>query len=143
MSTVGQFNSKVTGWNRDAQRKMKNHILRMVLNIGPGYNQLKTSTRSYYGEVNRLQFNFPYYMVFVHKGAGRGYGGVKTGLFSRGDGSKGVTSRDSMGRMGTGKRVPKPWFNPVIEEKFPELADIITEYRGDQIALNIQRLLID
>lgn len=143
MSGLAQYNSEVSGWTRDTQRKVKNQVLRLVLNVGPGYNQQKTSVRKYYGEANRISFSFPYYMVFVHKGAGRGYGGSKTGKFTNKFGGKTLTNSLSAGKMGTGKRVAKPWFNPVIEQAFPELENIITNYRGEKIILNLQRILID
>jgi len=143
MSTLSQYNSGVAGYTRDTTRKLKNRVLRLVLNIGPGHDNLKGATKKYMGEANKIAFTFPYYMVFVHKGAGRGYGGSKTGLFSRANGSKGITSAASKGKMGTGKRVAKPWFNPVIEQTFPQLEQIVTDYRGEKIILNLQRILID
>ena len=143
MTRTDIFNGDVKNWTQDSQRKMKNTILRMVLNIGHGYNDLKATNKKYMGETNKISFSFPYYMVFVHKGAGRGYGGNKTGLFSRADGSKGTTSPASMGKMGTGKRVPKPWFNPVVEAQFPLLSNIVATYRGEVIILTIQKILID
>lgn len=124
-------------------RKTKNATLRMVLNIGPGYNQQKVGTKLYMGEANKITFSFPYYMVFVHKGAGRGYGGLKTGKYTLASGGKGITNPASMGKMGTGKRIAKPWFNPVIEQQFPALSDMVNDYQGEKITLNIQRILID
>jgi hypothetical protein len=143
MSAVSDYNRNVSGWSRDTLRKTKNRTLRLVLNIGPGYNNQKVGTKLYMGEANKITFSFPYYMVFVHKGAGRGYGGIKTGLFTTSKGTKGITNPASMGKMGTGKRRPKPWFNPVIEEQFPALSDIVSDYQGEKITLNIKRILID
>ena len=140
---INQYNAEVSDWTRDTRRKIRNQVLRLVLNVGPGYEQQKTSLRKYYGEINRIGFSFPYYMVFVHKGAGRAYGGSKTGKFSNKAGGKTATNPKSMGKMGTGKRVPKPWFNPVIDAEFPALENIITDYRGSKIILNLQRILID
>src|SRR5438067_1895636 len=137
MSSLSQYNAEVPRWTRDTKRMIKNRILGEVLNVGYAYEHLESGTKRYMGETNRIWFGFPYYMVFVHKGAGRGYGGNgsrngRHGIvhqYSRADGSKGQTSPASFGRMGTGKRQPKPWFNPVIEQQFPELADIVTNYR--------------
>jgi len=137
------YNKQVNAWNASTRRDMKKEVLRLVLNIGPGYENLNSGVRKYMGEAAKIQFSFPYYMVFVHKGAGRGYGGKKSGIFTRKDGSKGTTSKSSMGRMGTGKRIAKQWFNPVIEERFPALADLVANYRGEKVFLNIQRILID
>lgn len=143
MSSLSEYNRGVAGYTRDTTRKLKNRVLRLVLNIGPGHDNLKGTTKKYMGEANKISFAFPYYMVFVHKGAGRGYGGSKTGLYTKANGSKGTTSRASFDKMGTGKRVAKPWFNPVIEQTFPELEKLVTDYRGEKIILNLQRILID
>jgi hypothetical protein len=143
MSTLSEYNGEVNGWTRDTQRKLKNRVLRLVLNIGHAYNDLKGSTRKYMGEASKISFVFPYYMVFVHKGAGRGYGGGKSGKFTNKQGGKSITNTASFGKMGTGKRRAKPWFNPVIEQAFPELENIVTDYRGEKLTLNIQRILID
>lgn len=143
LSLLNNYNKDVGEWTAQSRRQMKMEVLRMVLNIGPGYENLKSGVGKYAGEVSKLSFNFPYYMVFVHKGAGRGYGGNKSGLFTKGDGSKGTTSKTSMGRMGTGRRKPKPWFNPVIEERFPALAELVRNYHAGKVILNIQRVLID
>jgi hypothetical protein len=47
-----------------------------------------------------------------------------------------------MGKMGTGKRRAKPWFNPVLENQFPALAQIVADYKGDQVIVNMQKILI-
>ena len=143
LGLTNKFNNDVNAWTAQTRRQMKNEVLRLVLNVGPAYENLRSNVKKYHGEASKLGFSFPYYMVFVHKGAGRGYGGRKSGLFTKADGSKGVTSRSAMGRMGTGKRQPKPWFNPVIEEQFPVLAELIQAYRGQKVVLNLQRILID
>lgn len=142
MSNAAIFNTQVRKWTGATRRAMKLRTLQLVLSIGPGHDQQKTRVRYYLGEANRIQFSFPYYMVFVHKGAGRGYGGNKTGLFTTRTGGKGKTNPASMGKMGTGKRKPKPWFNPVLEEKFPELGEILQEYHGGKAVANIQKILI-
>lgn len=142
-SFTGKYNKDVREWTSQTRRVMKNEVLRMVLSKGPGYKSLRSTVQNYRGEASKLGFVFPYYMVFVHKGAGRGYGGNKTGLFTKKNGSKGQTSKSSMGRMGTGKRIAKPWFNPVIEKRFPELANLVADYKGNSVVLNIQRILID
>lgn len=142
MSNTALFNTQVSRWSSGTKRKMKLRTLQLVLNVGPGHDDQKVSVRKYHGEASKIQFSFPYYMVFVHKGAGRGYGGNKTGLFTNKRGGKGKTNKSSMGKMGTGKRKAKPWFNPVLEEQFPELSDIISSYHGNKVAANIAKILI-
>lgn len=152
---VKQYNREVKFWTKDAHRKMRNEVLRLVLNIGPGYENFYSATSQYSGEVNKIGFSFPYYMVFVHKGAGRGYGGngflngkrKLINAFTKADGSKGTTNPSSVGKMGTGRRKPKPFFNPILEAKLPELGDIITDYKGtkaiDRIQNAFNKLKID
>jgi hypothetical protein len=142
MSNTSLFNQQVSSWANETKRKMKLRTLQLVLNVGPGHDQQKVTVRRYQGEASKIQFAFPYYMVFVHKGAGRGYGGNKTGLFTTKSGRKGITNKASMGRMGTGKRKPKPWFNPILEERFPHLAEIIAAYHTGKVTANIQKILI-
>jgi hypothetical protein len=141
---TNEFNQDVSKWTADSRRKMKRAVIQLTTQYsGAGQKQLKTLNRKYYGETNQIGFVFPLYMVFVHKGAGRGYGGNKTGFFSNRTGGKTATNPISSGRMGTGRRIPKPWFNPVIEANFPVLADLIATYHGGKQIDNIQRLLID
>ena len=142
MSNVSLFNSQVSTWTKGTKRKMKLETLKMVVSRGPGVKNQRTAVRQYMGEASRIQFSFPYYMVFVHKGAGRGYGGGKSGLFTNKKGGKSLTNKASMGKMGTGKRKAKPWFNPILEDRFPELADIISEYHGGKAMAKIEKILI-
>lgn len=145
MSNTTVFNKEVRSWSNETKRKMKLRTLQLVLNIGPGHDRQTVAVKNYLGEASKIQFSFPYYMVFVHKGAGRGYGGKKTGLFSTPQGSKfskRKTNPRSMGKMGTGKRKAKPWFNPVLEERFPQLAAIVSEYHGGEAFDKIQKILI-
>lgn len=138
-----EYNKEVKSWTLGTRRKMKTRVLQLVTARGPADQNLYSQTKAYAGEINKLGFSFPYYMVFVHKGAGRGYGGIKTALFTNAKGGKGITNPKSMGKMGTGKRRPKPWFNPVIESNFPQLENIIVDYRAEKVILKIQNILID
>lgn len=142
MAKTSLFNQQVAQWSNETKRQMKLKTLQLVLSVGPGHDNQKVSVRRYHGEASKIQFTFPYYMVFVHKGAGRGYGGNKTGLFTTRGGGKAATNKSSMGKMGTGKRKPKPWFNPVLDERFPYLSEIIAAYHGGKVMANIDKILI-
>lgn len=141
MSKTQQFNTDVAKWANETKRKIKLEILRLVLSIGPGHNQQKVGVKKYAGEASRIDFNMPYYMVFVHKGAGRGYGGSKSGLFTSPTGKR-TTNPLSAGKMGTGKRKAKPFFNPIVEAQFPELHDIVAIYHGEKVMAKIEKILI-
>lgn len=141
--SLQQYNQDVSRWGNDTKRKLKLQVLQMVASKdGPGANNQQVRVQKYMGLASKINFSFPYYMAFVHKGAGRGYGGHKTGLFTKKDGSKGVTNQNAMGKMGTGQRTAKPWFNPVLESQFPALADLVANYHGEKVILNIQKILI-
>lgn len=56
--------------------------------------------------VYRVRIRFKREGVFVHKGVGRG------------------TTAD---KAGTGKRTPKPWFNPVVEKWIDELSEDVAD----------------
>jgi len=143
MARVDEYNKDINEWTAETKRKIKREVLQLTARYsGKGYAEQKAAARKYAGEASKITFSFPYYMVFVHKGAGRGYGGNITGQFTRRNGSKGETNKRSMGRMGTGKRKPKPFFNPVIEAQFPALADLVANYKGDKVILQIQKILI-
>lgn len=148
--TTNDFNQDARKWTADTRRKMKRAVVQLTTQYsGASRSQLKSSNKSYHGEVNQVGFSFPYYMVFVHKGAGRGYGGQGflkgnnlVNEFTSSNGSKRTTNASSIGKMGTGRRIPAPWFNPVIEESFPVLADLVATYHGGKQIDNLQRLLI-
>lgn len=149
--SVVEYNEEIAQWGAGTKRKLKLKVLQMVAHNGAGAKQQKVNVKKYMGEASRIDFDFPYYMVFVHKGAGRGYGGNKTGSFSKftanykgigGVWSKHKTNSGSMGKMGTGKRQAKPWFNPVLEEQFPALAQLIANYHGEKVVLQLQKILI-
>jgi len=143
MSAVETYNQEVGDWGRDTLRQTRNAVLRLCVSHGAGYVQQHVATKLYAGEASKIVFDFPLHMVFVHKGAGRGYGGSKSGKFTNAGGSKTDTAKGSFGKMGTGKRVPKPWFNPVLEAQFPALAELVQNYHAEKIVLNLQRVLID
>ncbi|MGY4385629.1 hypothetical protein ACVWYN_002675 [Pedobacter sp. UYP24] len=144
MTLVDKYNQDVSKWTRETKRQLKLEVIKLTTQYsGHSRSDLDAKVRRYAGEASKINFAFPFYMAFVHKGAGKGYGGSKTGLFTRANGSKGTTNASSMGKMGTGARRPKPWFNPVVEERFPRLEELVAVYHGGKVALNIQRILVN
>lgn len=140
---TAQYNAELTEWLRSTKNKEFREIKKLTKEYsGNSLKLLRTLTRKFYGEINRLTFSFPVYMIFVHKGAGRGYGGNKSGQFTSATGGKRITDRKSMGRMGTHLRQPKPWFNPIVEQEFPKLQDIVATYKARVILKSIQKVLI-
>lgn len=83
-----------------------------------------------FGVVNRIIFTFERHGVFVHKGVGRGYQ-MQGGMVRRI--AKGPT---------TEVRHPAEWFNPVLEQSLPELANKLAEINADAV-LNATRMMIE
>lgn len=107
---------------------------------GPdGFDKIKTATRKRDGLTNKITFKFKKTGVYREKGAGRGYGGKKGSTWVDSKGNKKRTDPASLGKAGTGKRTPAPWFNPVIEkfadELAAELADQFVEIAFNNLTL--------
>lgn len=77
---------------------------------------LKDSYRKSDGLIQRISYQIPRHMIFVHKGVGKG---------------------TPITAVGSTKRKAKPWFNPVIESNIGDLADIVANELGDEIVNNI------
>ena len=87
---------------------------------------IRSKTREMYGEIDTITFSFERHGVFVHKGVGRGYPIGGSGVI-----------KNSSGRG----RVPVEWFNPILDQHMPELANRIAEINADA-ALNTARAKI-
>ena len=98
-------------------------------------DSIRTRTRLTYGAITGLSFVFERHGVFVHKGVGRGYE-MQGGMVVR------TAREDSIFSNNQGKvRAAFEWFNPVIEQSLPELADKLAEINADA-AVNATRMLI-
>ena len=100
------------------------------------YKLLRKDTTGVY---TKIRFIFPRYGVFIHKGAGRGHAGSKG---SRWQNARDITIRTdqrSLGKMNTGGRSAKEWFNPVVENFVDVLVGRLQQYF---ISIAYQRLKI-
>lgn len=108
-------------------------------------NSIGSSTRSTYGVISSVSIKFERHGVFVHKGVGRGYemkGGVvirtaKSDPPGTGNHSMPHGKHDRMV-----ERHPYEWFNPVIIETLPELANKLAEINAEA-AINATRMTIN
>jgi len=91
--------------------------------------------------IDRVTYTFERHGVFVHKGVGRGYemqGGMVVHT---------AKSEDPATRQPTWwgdeprPRLPNDWFNPLLEQNLPELADKLAEINADAV-LNATRMMI-
>ncbi len=82
----------------------------------PAKQSIRDSTRKKDGLINRIGYNIPRHMVYVHKGVGRG---------------------TPIEKAGTTRRKAKPWFNPVIDRHIGSLADTVAEELGSALINNL------
>lgn len=108
-------------------------------------NSIGASTRKQYGVINSVSIKFERHGVFVHKGVGRGYE-MKGGVIIRtaksdppGTGNHSVP-HGKHDRMV--ERHPYEWFNPVIEQTLPELANKLVQINADAV-INATRMTIN
>jgi hypothetical protein len=121
-----KFNSEVRTWkdetleDLDKQFDVLNikHVKRSPSTV-PSREVLKAFLAYRQGLINRIGIKFPRHMVFVHKGVGKGVPAILAGTAAT-------------------NRQPKEWFNPVVETKVDELADIVAENIGDLVVKNLR-----
>lgn len=129
--SMQEFNKKVEEWSEKSKLALRVSIKSLVKRDVYLSDSLKANlyydTR-YAREVSRVGFSFAREGIYIHKGAGRGQGGVIGGRWIDRFGSQKSRSPESAGLQGQGNRKPIPWFDPVIENRLPQLADLVADY---------------
>lgn len=142
---MNQFNQDVEDWSEKSKQALRVSIKSMVKRDVSLSDSLKANLyydSKYAKEVNRVGFSFVREGVYIHRGAGRGQGGVIGGRWIDRHGTMKSRAADSAGLQGTGNRTPIPWFDPVIEDRLPQLADIVADYSAT-MQINATNLFID
>lgn len=144
-----EYNKKIANWGSKTGGIIKLQI-RSLTSKGKGdlVRSLRMKTRKYYGEIERVTYQFIRHGVFWHKGVGRGYfmeggtvmRGYKPGAVLKARALNSNRQASSRVLSGGKKRKPVEWFNPTLDTRVPALANMITEMRADQIvrATNIK-----
>lgn len=143
------FNKEVEQWQDSVTTQLKAAIgsrsLRIARELEP-----KAYTDNY-GLINRLGFSFPRHGVYIHKGAGRGQGGFIGSKWSYLKRINGIeintsiirhTNPASLGKQDEGNRRAYRWFDPVIKNRLPELADICMRY-FDTMLIDATKIYIE
>ena len=114
--------------------KTKSFVMRHGGNQREGKltNSIKDQYKERYGETYGVSFKFERHGVFVQKGVGRGYS-----IPTKGGSVVRKNKEPAIGR----ERLPVDWFNPIIEQHLPELANRLAEIRADAV-LNTSKLLM-
>lgn len=143
--SMQEFNKKVEEWSEKSKISLRTSIKTLVERDVSLSDSLKANLyydTKYGREVNRVGFSFAREGIYIHKGAGRGQGGVIGGRWIDRYGRQKSRSAESAGLQGHGNRKPIPWFDTVIENRLPQLADIVAEY-SSTIQINATNLFIE
>lgn len=136
--TPEQFNEKVRGWTISVRQRMAANApvssgadspFRKEEHLKGSIKHLINITD---GAASRIKFEFARHGVFVHYGAGRGYGGTKGTTWKNRLGFMKKTSIASRGKMGSGRQAVN-WFDNEIEHRYNELGDIVQNFYGDWV----------
>ena len=116
-------NSRIQDWSFSVEDKLKQEMVSLGIrhransqSAIAAINALKTLLRRTDGLTDRISYQIPRHMIFVHKGVGKGTPAAMAGQT---------------------KRKAKPWFNPVVDQNINELADIVAEEMGSAIINNL------
>lgn len=127
-----ELNQDVKNWSKETLGKLKAMLQMLgIRDTGELLKSLKGKVGFDFGVANRISFGLKIQGIWVEKGVGKGYPieSVKgNGVIIQAAGKKG--------------RVPKPWFNPVLNEQLPRLADMVAEKYGDITLSNLDNALI-
>ena len=152
IEAVNTFNKGVRNWGEKVEALLKQsaqsrfgHEDRPISDEFPRLSDsIKLNLRfdkQYKLETRSVGFSVARHGVYLHEGAGRGYGGLTGSKWTDRYNKKHTTNPDSMGKMGTGNRTAEYWFNDIIRNNMPELADIVANYSLD-IAVNINSIFL-
>ena len=106
---------------------------------GESLNRLTAKFSSADGGIEKIAFKLRRSLIWPHKGAGKGMAGRVGSTWYNKKGEKKTTDPKSFGKMATGSRKAKPWFNQYMEGQHgvEELATLVAEETGDTIVNNI------
>lgn len=143
---LDRFNERIRSWGKSTVKSMQQsgdaagivHRSDSPSN-GPSLKKLKDGYREQDGAINRISIKMRRTLVYTHKGAGKGRGGSKGSRWIDKYGNTKSTNPKSFGKMATGGRKAKPFFNQVLESTagVDEVASIAAEELGDAIVNNM------
>lgn len=143
--SLQKFNNEVEDWAEKAKQSLRTSIKSLVKRDVYLSDSLKANLyydRKYSKEANRIGFSFAREGIYIHKGAGRGQGGIIGGKWIDRHGTLKQRAAESAGLQGTGNRKQIRWFDPVIEGKLPQLADMVANYSAT-MQINAANIYID
>lgn len=147
---VVEYNDAINAWQNSVAAQLRATIASRSMRIARELHPKAYTDK--YGIINQLGFSFPRHGIYIHKGAGRGQGGTIGSNWTKLKNINGIevstgivkhTNPNSLNAsQGTGNRNAFEWFDPVIRNRLPELADIVTRY-FDTMLIDATRIFID
>lgn len=147
---VVEYNKAINAWQNSVAAQLRATIASRSMRIARELHPKAYTDK--YGIINQLGFSFPRHGIYIHKGAGRGQGGTigsnwtKLKTINGIEVSTGIvrhTNPNSLNAsQGTGNRNAFEWFDPVVRNRLPELADIVTRY-FDTMLIDATKIFID
>lgn len=122
---TNKTNQTVNAWSAKTRNLMKRQLNTARVGVYSGDLQSKISYVVHRRDNSpwRVRYRFPKQGIFVEKGVGRGYPQNR------------IANATSLVKN---RRVPKPWYNPVLDKMVPELADKLGINLADESAANIK-----
>lgn len=139
-------NERVLGWAERSEQDLKSNTNRLGIrhrsnspSPAPSVATIKQRVKYVGGIIEVVSFRFSRSLIWPHKGAGKGMGGSEGSTWKDRLGIRHTTNPESLGKMNSGSRTEKPWFNQTMEATtgVDELATIVAEESGDAIVDNL------
>jgi len=139
---LNRYNERVRQWGKGTLQRIKAQasaegIEHRQNSPSPSSSiaKIKDRYRQRSGAIDQVSIRFPRTLIYPHKGAGKGRGGFKGSSWVDKYGTTHRTNPQSLGKMGTGGRKAKPFFNDVLggSQGVEELATIVATETGDAI----------
>lgn len=117
--SLDDMNSNITGWANGTKSAVINELDALGVkhypyspNKVPLRKAIKQSLRKRFDTVDRISYKMPRSAIFLHKGVSRGHGR-------------------------SNPRQAKEWYNPIVDKRMDELADIVADGQGNMIVNNL------
>lgn len=127
LEAFAPLNTAAQNWTRETADKVKKSLDSKVTHYSDNLiNSFKGRLLLDSGIASKISYKFLRYGVFVQKGVGRGWP------------IESIKSNTSIINSSGKKRVPKDWFNSVLNDQLPKLADAVAANMADITVKNIQ-----
>lgn len=143
---TADFNKKITDQAKvlEGEMKAKGTALGIVHrrnspSSGSSLRKLKAKVKEKDGLVNKISYSFPRQLIYTHKGAGKGKGGIIGSRWQNKYGETVKTNPRSFGKAGTGNRKEKPFIDQAVRgpEGITKIADIAVTEIGAIVTGNL------